>query len=92
MLLDKNLHIVNPVKSSYNAKVYKNDCERCGEKGIDVHHIRYQNDFKHEKNNRKMNAASNLTILCKECHHMIHSGNVRVNQIATPNGVKNTFI
>jgi len=91
MLLDKHNHIVNPIKSVYNAKMYKDVCERCGDNAIDIHHVVFQNEFKHNKNNKKMNAMSNLTTLCKQCHIMIHNGSLKITQLSTPNGILNKF-
>lgn len=91
MLLDNYNHIVNPKKSVYNAKMYKDVCERCGDNAIDIHHIVFQNEFKNIKNNKKMNAITNLTSLCKQCHIMIHNGSLRITQQSTPIGIINKF-
>lgn len=61
-------------KSTYNASVFLKECEICGEKGDEIHHI----FEKHTADDNGMiehihkNHKSNLVCLCEKHHDMVH--------------------
>lgn len=52
-------------------------CERCGSyNNINIHHI-----INRQKNNPKLDEASNLIALCQDgCHRWIHANNTQENK------------
>lgn len=99
-LLNLYSELVIDKKSRYNSKKYISVCEVCGEKlkkdknNLESHHIHFQKDFNEngvhcDKKHIKMNAKSNLLIVCQQCHDDIHNGKIKVNAIMmTTNGIK----
>lgn len=86
-----NKYIVNPKTSKYNSEVYVSECQLCGEKASETHHI------KHRKNadsngyieNIHENIKSNLIVLCEECHLKQHHSDLQVEgYIQTNQGVE----
>ncbi len=84
--------IVQTKKSRYNASVYVDHCELCGEHhNLETHHINFQctaNDkgfighfHKHSKHN--------LVVVCSRCHHAIHTRKISVSEYhQTTKGIK----
>lgn len=90
--------IVVPKKSTYNADLYMHCCQICGktekDSPLDAHHIIFQREFsdKSQRDGIVKNKKSNLVVLCKEHHNMIHNGNLRVSGYDfTSNGKKLKF-
>ena len=92
-LMNKSSEILPTKKSVYNAKLYVNDCEICGKKAVDTHHIRFQEDA-NEKGffddvYYHKNHIGNLVALCKKCHDDVHNGNLEIEgKVFTSNGIK----
>ena len=92
-LMNKSSEVLPVKKSVYNAKLYVNDCEICGNKAIDTHHIRFQEDA-NEKGffddvAYHKNHIGNLVGLCKKCHDDVHNGDLEIKgKIFTSNGIK----
>lgn len=90
-LLDINKDIVNIKPSKYNKDHYVDICNICGEKAMEVHHIKHQIDANENgyigsihKNNK-----TNLMNVCEKCHDNIHNGDINVNgYIQTSNGIE----
>ena len=69
-----NNNFLKDAKSNYNSKMLKDNCEICGEPGIDVDHMISQ--CKSDKNGNinfngyifNKNHPANLQNLCKSCH------------------------
>lgn len=76
--------------SRYNANKLKGDCEKCGDKGIDVHHMEYQENaddngfIRHFKKNNN----ANLINVCKKCHDIIHRNGIILKKVKTTEGYK----
>jgi DNA mismatch repair protein MutS len=63
--------------SRYNSHKLVGDCEKCGKKGTEVHHIHPQKDaqdgfIKTEASLFHKNHLGNLMTLCTKCHDKIH--------------------
>lgn len=77
--------------SKYNANKLVGNCENCGKKGTEVHHLQYQRNsdekgfIKNAKTSHYFhkNNKSNLMVLCDKCHDKLHkessSGHYRVS-------------
>ena len=65
--------------SNYNSKLYVEKCSICGkvEENLDTHHIIEQHDF--DDTNKFKNKLSNLVVLCKEHHHEVHHGLLKIH-------------
>ena len=65
--------------SNYNSKLYVEKCSICGkvEENLDTHHIIEQHDF--DDINKFKNKLSNLVVLCKEHHHEVHHGLLKIH-------------
>lgn len=76
--------------SRYNANKLKGDCEKCGNKGIDVHHMEYQENADENGFIRhfKKNNNANLINVCKECHDNIHRNGIILKKVKTTEGYK----
>ena len=65
-------------KETYN-KVYERDnglCRLCGNKYIELHHIRYRSERKD-----LINEPSNCIMLCNNCHRLVHSNKKKYQPI-----------
>lgn len=64
-------------QSNYNAQKVKGDCELCGDKAVDVHHLHHQEwadaNGGIARGAHKNNVA-NLMNVCQDCHDGFHSG------------------
>ena len=80
--------------SHYNHKKIINDCELCGCKGEDIHHMVHQsntNEFGYVKEHHK-NHVANLMNICKKCHHKIHESGKQHRKFKTSSGYKTIII
>lgn len=88
LLNTANQVLVNK-QSKYNSNVYVDACQICNKKynpngkytnDLDVHHINFQKDcingFSKVKPYLSKNSKANLIVLCKECHHNVHDGQI----------------
>ena len=90
-ILGLNDTIVSKKKSQYNSKILIDNCEICGKKATEIHHIKEQKEA--DTNNMighyHKNRESNLVQLCEECHHEVHHGNLVIKgYIQTSDGRK----
>ncbi len=80
---------MNP--SRYNKDVYIDQCKICNKKtDLHCHHIIFQHMFGEDhKFPFDKNIASNLCVLCENCHHRVHKGDININgYIQTTNGIQ----
>ena len=85
-----NNNILNNDISYYNSKLIKDKCELCNDKGIDIHHLKYQefaNDNDYIGTFHK-NHIGNLINICKKCHKTIHKLKIQYVKKKTTNGIK----
>jgi len=68
--------------SSYNSKKVKGKCEKCGDIGVDIHHLSEQHlaDDNGFIDHFPKNHPANLMTLCKKCHNDLHSNNIDLKQ------------
>jgi len=90
-LLNKNSEILCNKQSNYNANLYVDQCSICGINGncypLDTHHIKEQHTF--EEGDFNKDKLSNIVVLCKEHHDMVHYGNLIINgYLPTTTGIK----
>jgi DNA mismatch repair protein MutS len=90
--IDNEKLVLSNKGSRYNTKKLKDNCELCGAKGEDIHHMIPQN-----KANKKgfvgsvhKNHKANLMNICKECHENVTKNNIIHKKVKTTKG--NTFI
>jgi DNA mismatch repair protein MutS len=90
-ILDKDENLLSDKVSTYNSKLFVDECKICGEKcSLDTHHIKEQYQF--EKDDSTKNKLSNLVVLCEKHHHEVHHGNLEINgYIDTTDGKKLDF-
>jgi len=92
-LMNKSSEVLSVKKSVYNAKLYVNNCEICGKKAVDTHHIKFQEDA-NEKGffddvYYHKNHIGNLVALCKKCHDDVHNGDLEIEgKVFTSDGIK----
>jgi hypothetical protein len=74
--------LLSSVLSSYNSKKVKGKCEKCGEIGVDIHHLTEQHlaDESGFIGHFPKNHLANLLTLCKTCHNDIHNNNSNLTQ------------
>jgi DNA mismatch repair protein MutS len=77
--------------NKYNRSVYKDKCNICNEKAVEIHHINQQK-FADEDgyiNGRfHKNEKFNLVCLCEKCHDDVHNGQIEIKgYIQTSNGI-----
>ena len=90
----RNDNLLGNKTSNYNSKVIKNNCEVCGEPGIDIDHMISQ--CKSDKNGNinfggyvfNKNHPANLQNLCKDCHKRKTKEDVMYVRKKTLNGYK----
>lgn len=77
--------------NKYNRSVYKDKCNICNEKAVEIHHISQQKladedgyiNGKFHKNDK-----FNLVCLCEKCHDDVHNGKIEIKgYIQTSNGI-----
>lgn len=83
---DKNYHnILEFKKTKYNKDKLKGICEFCNQElSEEIHHLKYQKDFKEIQLDHK----ANLSGVCSKCHDHIHSLNLVYERKKTLNGYK----
>lgn len=77
---DKDLNIVSEKVSRYNRMLFVDDCQVCGSRAQETHHIIQQKDadekkmvvFSEDGLKKSMNHFTNLVALCENCHLAIH--------------------
>ena len=77
-------------KSRYNNKKLKGNCELCGNKAVDVHHMIPQKESNENKfiDFFHQNHKANLMNLCKECHNKETISERRLRKTKTSDGMK----
>ena len=84
--------ILETKQSKYNAQKLVSSCEKCGEKGKEVHHLQYQRDatdgfISTEDMMFHKNHVANLMTLCERCHDDIHTKK-RQKKVKTTKGIQ----
>lgn len=93
-LLEMNDSLMPLKRSMYNGAKYVDNCEICGAKSHDIHHIQEQQHADTEGfiGNIHKNSLYNLVCLCKECHIGVHSKRITIHGYSqTSDGVKLLF-
>jgi DNA mismatch repair protein MutS len=91
-LLGEGNEILTNKPSKYNSEIYMDCCEICkGKDDLDTHHIVFQSTA--DKNGyigvKHKNHESNLVVLCKNHHDMVHHGKLVIKGwIETSDGKK----
>tara|TARA_Y100001958_G_scaffold319_1_gene227 strand:- start:14882 stop:18142 length:3261 start_codon:yes stop_codon:yes gene_type:complete len=83
-------NILGQKVSHFNAKKIMGDCENCGEKGTEVHHLQHQNEantLNYIESFHK-NHKANLMTVCEKCHHMFHDSKKQHVRKKTTSGYK----
>ncbi len=83
--------LVKKKTSKYNKDLYVTKCIICGEMAEDVHHINNKSlaDASGFIGHFHKDAKHNLVPLCKEHHHQIHDGKIKVDGfVMTSNGLE----
>ena len=77
-ILEIDERILETKTSNYNSDLFIHDCEICGEKAVDTHHIKEQQFFDENKmlGHLPKDNLSNLVPLCEKCHNSVHHGNL----------------
>jgi DNA mismatch repair protein MutS len=82
-LLDTHENILASTsnKNKYNKQVYVDNCQVCGQKAHEIHHISQQKyaDEHGYINSFHKNDKFNLVCLCEECHDKVHHGGLTIN-------------
>jgi DNA mismatch repair protein MutS len=84
--------------SSWNSSIVRKECEICKSpitKELEVHHISERHTAKKGilPDGTHMNAASNLIVLCEECHQKVHHDTLRIGpMLQTSHGPERTVI
>lgn len=77
--------------SHFNQKKVRGNCELCGKKGTEVHHLQHQKNANSNgrfKNGLHKNHPANLMNICEECHSHIHDEQKQHRMVKTTNGYK----
>lgn len=76
--------------SHFNAKKIKGNCELCGKKGEEVHHLQHQQNADEKGNigSFHKNHLANLLVVCNECHDKIHNSGKQHKKVKTSKGYK----
>ena len=93
-ILNIDSKILNDKKSHFNSKIFVDNCNVCGDKAEDVHHIKFQctADLNNMIDHIEKNVKSNLVPLCKCCHDKVHNKDLLINgYVMTSNGIKLDF-
>lgn len=77
----QNTSLLDLKQSKYNSKKLVGNCEQCGRKGMEVHHLQFQRNSDEKgfiKNGTlnqyfHKNQKANLMVLCDKCHDNLHS-------------------
>ena len=78
-------------KSRYNGKKLKGNCELCGDKGVDIHHMIPQKDSDENQFIKffHQNHKANLMNICKECHVKETLSGRKLRKTKTSEGMRN---
>jgi DNA mismatch repair protein MutS len=93
-LLEMNDALMPLKRSMYNGTKYIDQCEICGAKSQDIHHIQEQQhaDTDGFIGNIHKNSLYNLVNLCKECHIGVHNKRITIHGYSqTSDGTKLVF-
>jgi DNA mismatch repair protein MutS len=93
-LLQMNDTLMPLKRSMYNGTKYLDNCEICGAKSHDIHHIQEQQhaDADGFIGSIHKNSLYNLVNLCKECHIGVHSKRITIHGYSqTSDGTKLLF-
>lgn len=93
-LLNQSQEFLSTQNSKYNSDVYMDKCKICEDQGQDTHHISEQNtaDQNGFIQHFHKNVKDNLVVLCKNCHDLVHHGNLEIKGwIETAEGKKLDF-
>ena len=93
-LLNVTDDIVDTTTSAYNSDKIVADCQICGKKATEVHHIKEQHtaDENGMIGSYHKNSLFNLVSLCHDCHHNVHHGNLIIDgYINTTAGTKLSY-
>jgi len=77
--------------SHFNQKKVRGNCEMCGKKGTEVHHLQHQKNANSNgrfKNGLHKNHPANLMNICEDCHNSIHDEQKQHRKVKTTNGYK----
>ena len=88
---DSKKNILDQSTSHFNAKKIKGECELCGNKGSEVHHLQHQQEANHDNSYIKSfhkNHKANLMTVCEKCHDKFHENNQQHRRVKTTNGYK----
>ena len=82
--------ILNEKSSHFNAKKIKGNCELCGKKGSEVHHLQHQQNADEKGNigGFHKNHLANLLTVCDECHDKMHQTGKQHKRVKTSKGYK----
>ena len=82
--------ILSEKKSHFNSKKLKGNCEYCGKKGKEVHHLQHQQnaDENGHIGSFHKNHLANLLVVCDECHDSIHKTGKQHRKVKTSKGYK----
>ena len=75
----------------FNAKKLKGNCELCGNKGSEVHHLQHQQEASKDNSYIKSfhkNHKANLMTVCEKCHNKFHDSNKQHIRVKTSKGYK----
>lgn len=74
ILVNEEKEVIPFKRSRYNKRLFIDNCEICGNKGQDTHHILFQctADKDGFVDHFHMNNYNNLVVLCKQCHIKVH--------------------
>ena len=81
-------NVLDHMPSHFNAKKIMGNCEKCGEKGTEVHHLQHQN-MANKRNyieSFHKNHKANLMTLCEDCHHSFHESGEQHVRVKTTKG------
>lgn len=77
--------------NKYNREVYKDKCNICKEKAVEIHHIHEQKNADEDgfiNGKFHKNEKFNLVCLCAKCHDNVHNGVLDIKgYIQTSNGI-----
>jgi DNA mismatch repair protein MutS len=81
-ILDIESKIIADNKNNkYNREIYKDKCQVCGEKAIEIHHINEQKNADTDgylNGKYHKNSKFNLVCLCDKCHDEVHHGDLSI--------------
>lgn len=90
-ILGINPNIIDNKRSNYNSKLIVDKCKICGEKAVEVHHIKEQRTANEKGyiDNHHKNVLHNLVSLCSSCHDKIHNKEIDIDKyICTSDGIE----